>query len=147
MDIVKSKIGKPTIVTPTKKRPPSNCCHMKFSNKAHDFINIHYILKNKDVRNSLPSHLVQDSPMVVHRLCDTVRSKLFNYKEFVQGIDVDSFLANPDILPCDCHLSPFKNNDHGHVISGDLNIISDPKLRQLISKGPKFREPLPFSCE
>ena len=32
-------------------------------------------------------------------------------------------------------------------MSGDLNIIPDPILRTLIAKGPKYREPLPFSCD
>ena len=145
LDIVKSKIGRPLITSSAKKSPPSNCCHIKFSNKAHDFINIHKILKNKEVLNSLPSHLVKDSPTVVYQLSDTVRSKLFNYKKFVQDIDVDSFIDNPDILPCDCDHSPFVNHDHGHIISGNLNIVSDHNLRKLISKGPKYREPSPFS--
>ena len=99
------------------------------------------------MRNSLPDHLRNDSPTVVYQLRETIRSKLFNYKKFVQDIDVDSFIANPNTLPCDCDQSPFKNHDHGHVVTGDLDIVSDPKLRKLIAKGPKYREPLPFSCE
>merc|ERR1712002_1401899 len=41
---------------------------------------------------------------------------------------------------CDCQNSPFISNDHGHVITGNLEIISNVALRNLISKGPKFRE-------
>ena len=29
----------------------------------------------------------------------------------------------------------------GHVITGDLSIITNPKLRAVFEKGPKFREP------
>ena len=146
LDIAKSKIGRP-LISSTKTRPaPTNCCHIKFNNKAVDFINLQKIFRHKEVRNALPSHLIQDSPTVVYQLSDTIRSKLFNYKEFVQTLDVDSFIANPGILPCDCDQSPFVNHDHGHIISGDLNIVSDQKLRSLIAKGPKYREPQPFSC-
>ena len=33
------------------------------------------------------------------------------------------------------------NNHYGHVITGNLNIVNNERLRQLISKGPKYREP------
>jgi len=147
LDIVKSKIGQPVFTFLTKKSPPSNCCHIRFNNKAHDFINIRKILRNKEVLESLPSNLSIESPTVVYRLTNSIRSKLFNYKKFVQGIDVDTFIANPSTLPCDCTHSSFIDHDHGHIISGDLSIVSDPKLRNLISKGPKYRESFPFSCD
>ena len=33
----------------------------------------------------------------------------------------------------------------GHVVTGDLNIIRDAKLRALIEKGPSFREQNPIN--
>ena len=30
---------------------------------------------------------------------------------------------------------------HGHIITGDLKIIENAKLKELASKGPKYREP------
>ena len=56
------------------------------------------------------------------------------------------FMILINTLPCHCSDSTFINPDHGHVLTGDLNIISEPKLRSLVAKGPKYREPLPFSC-
>ena len=147
LDIIKSKIGKPPSPRVSKKTAPTNRCHISFNNKALDFININRILKDKEVINTLPSNLRSDSPTIVYQLTDTIRSKLFNYKEFVQSIDVDAFLADNSILPCDCEHSTFVNRDHGHVMSGDLNIIPHRKLRTLLAKGPKYREPLPFSCD
>ena len=147
LDIIKSKIGKPTIIPVSKKHPPTNRCHITFNNKALDFINIHKIMKDKDVRNALPLNLRDDTPTIVYELTDTIRSKLLNYKKFVQSIDVDAFLSDNTILPCECDHSPFINHDHGHIISGDLNIVSDVKLRDMIAKGTKYREPSPFPCD
>ena len=147
LDIVKSKIGKPVESSSSSKTPPSNCCHIEFDNKALDFINLNKIFKDKDIRSKLPHNLRDDLPTVVYRLKDTIRSKVFNYKKFVQSIDVDKFINDNSILPCECHSSPFTNAHHGHVITGDLNIVTDNNLRNLLSKGPKYREPLPFSCE
>jgi hypothetical protein len=47
--------------------------------------------------------------------------KIFNYKEALQGINIEEYLKNP--LTCDCSHSPFQYNPSGHVITGDLNII------------------------
>ena len=41
LDILKSKIGKPLIPSTANKRPLANYCHIKFSNKAIDFIQHH----------------------------------------------------------------------------------------------------------
>ena len=95
-------------------------------------------------------YLLNDSPTVDYQLTDTIRSKLFNYKTFVPSLDVDTFPSdNSDnsILPCDCSQSPFADPNHGHIISGDLGLVTNDKLHNLISKGTKYREPLPFSSE
>ena len=44
-----------------------------------------------------------------------------------------------------CHSSTFKHQPVGHVVTGDLNIIDNEALKTLISKGPKYREPRPYS--
>ena len=33
----------------------------------------------------------------------------------------------------------------GHIVTGDLNIVRNVKLRDLLSKGPKYREPVSYS--
>ena len=35
----------------------------------------------------------------------------------------------------------FINNHYGHIITRYQNIVNNERLRQLISKGPKYREP------
>ena len=30
---------------------------------------------------------------------------------------------------------------HGHIVTGDLRIVTNGKLRKLLTKGPKYREP------
>lgn len=147
LDLLQYKIGNPSFPSKAKKAPPSNCCHIFFDNKAIDFINIQRILRDKDVLQALPPDLREDSPTVIFRLDNPIRSKLFNYKDFVQNLDVDAFLRDNTVLPCSCEHSSFTNPDHKHVISGDLNIIGNAKLRNLVSKGPKYREPVPFSSE
>ena len=44
-------------------------------------------------------------------------------------------------LTCECHNSDFKDNIHNHIITGDLSIIKNIQLRNLVKKGPKYRLP------
>ena len=145
LDLLKYKIGNPSLEKNCKKQPPSNTCHILFNNKAIDSINIHRILRDKGVCKTLPPDLRKNSPTVVYNLTSPIRSKLFNYKEFVQSLNVNAFINDNSILPCQCAQSHLTNPDHHHIISGDLSIVDNTKLRNLISKGPKYREPLPFS--
>ena len=56
-------------------------------------------------------------------------------------MDYHQFHNNPS--PCECNTSSHLYQPYGHVITGDLSIIHNSKLRDLIAKGPKYRQ----SCE
>ena len=45
------------------------------------------------------------------------------------------------------HLRPLISTIYGHVITGDLSIIPNSKLRDLTAKGPKYREPCKVDCD
>ena len=55
-----------------------------------------------------------------------------------------------DILEtdCACSSSPFLYGPCGHVVSGDLNIISKSEIRDLMKMGAKYRKPVtqPWGC-
>ena len=38
-------------------------------------------------------------------------------------------------------MSKYCYRPHGHIITGDLKIAENAKLRELVSKGPKYRGP------
>ena len=48
-------------------------------------------------------------------------------------------------LPCTCPGSEFLYAPWGHVVTGDFCIVQNEKLRDLLRKGPKCREPVSFS--
>ena len=75
---------------------------------------------------------------VTYRLGNPIRNKIFNYKETVESISVQD---PPNLSTCSCNQSEFKDPNHGHIVSGDLRIVEDDKLRKLLSNGPNFREP------
>ena len=41
---------------------------------------------------------------------------------------------------CSCYESPFRYDSMGYVVTGNLSIVENRKLRKLHSKGPSYRE-------
>ena len=78
--------------------------------------------------------------MVTYKLGLPISTKIFNFNKFVNSLDLDEFLANPNVLPCECENSSFADKHHRHIITGDLRLIGNNNLRKFFAKGPKFRE-------
>ena len=126
------------------KVTPKNICILKFPNKGIELIRLPSIINDKHVLELLPPSLqdAENNPVITFKLDNTIRNKVINYKDTVNSIFVDedvSFATNTDA--CECAGSPFINKDHKHIITGDLRIIENKKLRKLLSKGPNYREP------
>ena len=69
----------------------------------------------------------------------TVASKLFNFALILLNLNVSGYLSDPQT--CQGKESKFCYEPHGHVIAGDLRVTENAKLRELVVKGPKYREP------
>ena len=66
----------------------------------------------------------------------TVASKLFNFAPALSNLNVSGYFSNPQT--CHCKESKFCYEPHGYVITGDLRVIENAKLRELVGKGPKY---------
>ena len=98
------------------------------------------ILHHKDVTESIPAYFKhQCAPQISYSYTRPIASKIFNYKQSLQ----DWRFTNHDVHTpsCSCSSSQFLYSPAGHIITGDLNIIQNQQLRDLIPKGPKYREP------
>ena len=139
-DAIESKLYKPAFIKP-KKKPPENICKVYFHNKAVELINLPRILHSLELNDLIDNSLTNfTTPTVVYDLTKPIRSDIFNFKSFVDSLNVDEILHNPNSLPCQCTNSPFIDKDHGHILTGNLSIVKNNKLRKILSKGPKFRE-------
>ena len=102
IDIIECKLYKP-ISPKRKKKSPENVCSIFFDNKGVEFINMARILRNPDIVSSIPKTPKPFStPMVTYKLDAPTSCKIFNFNKFVNSLDIDEFLANPNILPCEC---------------------------------------------
>ena len=142
LDIIESKLYK---VPKDKKNrdPPSNVCKVFFDNKGVEMINLPRILNDQSLLDFLPSLPNKfEIPMVCYKLHEPIANKKFNFNNFVSSLDVNLFLNDHTSLPCNCEHSLFKDNHHNHIVTGNLNIVENSKLLKLLSKGPKYREPV-----
>ena len=127
----------------SRRTAPNNICSVYFVNKGIEFISLPSILNHPDITKLLPTEDLQtreNIPVVTYSLSNTIRNKIFNYKDTVESINItniNSYIPEP----CDCHNSEYIDKDHKHVLTGDLRIVGNSKLRKLLSKGPNFREP------
>ena len=79
-----------------------------------------------------------------HQLCcmNTLVLLLANYLTFasvLSNLNVSDYLSYSKT--CQCKECKFCYETHGHVITGDLRLIENVKLWELIANGPKYREP------
>ena len=107
---------------------------IKFANKLVEYINISKLLQSEDVKNLLPVNDTFRIPNISYSYTPTIRSKVTNYRDAIFSE------LNHEDMTCDCENSIFKDNNHNHVVTGNLEIIENVELRQLLSKGLNYRE-------
>ena len=108
-----------------------------------DIINISKIINDKNVKKILPAQFNKTEQIsTVYTLTKTIRSKIFNHKEFIKTLDTKDILDNMNNLPCNRTTSPFTDASHGNIVRGDIRIFQSNKLRKLLCKSPKYRQPV-----
>lgn len=113
---------------------------LNFINDGFNRFSISDILHSDDVLQLLPLDMRKDIPSTVYRYTEKIRNTILNYSTTIRKT------ANLDLasLPCSCKNNRYMNKDCGHVVTGDLGCIENEKLRNLIAKGPAYREKRPY---
>ena len=108
-----------------------------------DVKNISKIINDENVNKNLPTQFNKaEQILTVYALPKTIPSKIFNHEEFIRTLDTKGILDNMNNLPCNCTTSPFADPNNGYIVTGDIRIVQNNKLRKLLCKGPKYREPV-----
>ena len=118
---------------------PKHFIKIKFLNKAVDAINLPALLRSTSLTHKIPVYFRdKEPPIVSYEYTSTVVSKLFNFAPALSNLNVSEYFSNPQT--CQCKQSKFCYEPHGDVITGDLRVIENAKLRELVAKGQKYRE-------
>ena len=146
-DIIETKFfSKSDQPTPKSKKSRNNVCVVNFVNKGMEQLNLSKIFRSDSVVSSLPEILRKEDniPAITFKLDFPIRNKILNYKISVSSLVFENVDGKPciqDLPECNCTESTFCDPAHQHIVTGDLRIIENSKLRKLISKGPNYREP------
>ena len=116
------------------QKVPKNRLNIPFTSKAFDFINLSSILRCDNVMSTGPEGLLEEKiPMVVYSLSEPIRSKVMNYTKFVSKLDLGEALnSNLESVPCNCFSEKYQHfvdGHHQHVITGNLRVVENIKLR------------------
>ena len=117
---------------------------IKFISKEIEGFNINNILNSRTAMNLFPSKNLSKKFChsdfrfsTCYKYENSIRSDIINYKE-----NIMDFGDIADVK-CYCHLYPeHVDQSVGHVVTGDLDIVKNRKLKKLFKKGYKFIEPL-----
>ena len=113
-----------------------------FISKAVDLLSINSILRDKKLISLLPQVLQKKLPLrIFYKYNIPIGRKLFNYNTFLKSLTKDKIteILNND---CSCQNSDYIYPPHNHIITGNLDLIANPKLQSLMRYGVKFREPV-----
>ena len=102
------------------------------------YMNLSRNLNCKRVMMAVPNYLRSTPPPVVsYTYTRTIAGKIFNHRKVVEELDMDN---GTDDIKCSCSSSSYRYEPCGHIVTGDLSIIRDITVRNLIKKGPSYRE-------
>ena len=91
-----------------------------FINKGIDFIDLPSIFQDKSVIQSIPTYFQNSEPPIIcYKYNKPIRNTIFNFNKLVSDLDIHA--------PAE------------HIVTGNLKIISDSRIRKIVSKGPKYR--------
>ena len=137
LDIANYRLFRP-VRSDVPAEKPKQLMKIKFFNKAVDHINLPALLRSATVIDRIPVYFRdKESPIVSYEYTSTVASKLFNFAPTLSNLNVSEYFSNPET--CQCKKSKVCYEPHGHVITGDLRVIENAKLRELFAKGPRYR--------
>lgn len=123
----------------TPKKRNNNYLVVRFDNKMIENVNISRILSSPNVTKFFPHQSVDMStPNVTYSYTSTIRSHIVNYKQTVEEIGNTTFICR-----CENYPEQFINNTYGHIYTGDLDIISNPVLKNLLQNGLNYRDQQP----
>ena len=109
-----------------------------FINKGIEFIDLPSIFKDRSVTSSIPAYFHNSEPPIIcYKYNKPIRNTVFNFNKLVSDLDIHA--NTPESW--DCKDSKFMYPAAGHIMTGNLKIISDSRIRYIVSKGPKYRFP------
>ena len=65
---------------------------------------------------------------------------IIEYEMRMRNLNLKAFLQDNSVLSYYCGASNFIDKDHQHIVTGNLRIKTNNKLKKLFTKIPNYRE-------
>ena len=109
-----------------------------FINKGTEFIDLPSIFRDNNVISAILSYFENtESPIICYKYNKPIRNTILNFNKLVSDLDIET--SFPDSW--DCKDSKLCYQPASHIVTGNLKIITDSRIRSIISKGPKYKFP------
>ena len=109
-----------------------------FINKGIEFNYLPSIFKDRSVTSLIPAYFRNSEPLIIcYKYNNPIRNTEFNFNKLVSDLDIHA--NTPETW--DCKDSKFMYPAAGHIMTWNLKMISDSRIRYIVSKGPKYRFP------
>ena len=87
---------------------------------------------------SIPTYFQNSEPPIIcYKYNKPIRNTIFNFNKLVSDLDIQVILLSLEIVK----IQNMFYQPAGHIVTGNLKIISDSSIRKIVSKGPKYRFP------
>ena len=122
------------------RKQQSNIFKMPFEIKQVKFLSLSRIFNDTSFIYFITKRSLDfEAPSVMHTLKKSIGTKS-SIKEILLSLEENAFNRDNLISQCCCANSCLKTKEHGHILTGDLRITSNNKLRKLFTKIPNNRE-------
>ena len=108
-----------------------------YGNRLAAALNLPALFKDPEVYRLHPEPDVAAAIMVVHRFAPQIGHDLFNYHKWAARPTI--WQGIPEQCPCHTQTLPGVALVEGHVLSTDPSHLKSPYLRDILSKGKKYR--------
>jgi hypothetical protein len=114
--------------------------YLHYSSPILDAINVSSIFAASAAKlfNPIP-HNMQRKIRVVYSYDPPISQRIFNYSKTLKAINSVEALSQAMKETCNCNQSPFRYAPAGHIITGDLDIVENEELKNILKKGTKYR--------
>ena len=114
---------------------------INFVNKLLEQIKLKEIFSSERITSMFPAtRNTKDvrEPCISYKYTNPIRSDVLNYRQALTEEEM-----HPSICNCNSYDNTFIDSHHSHVFTGNLAIVKNNSLRNLLRKGLNFREPQP----
>ena len=133
LDIIRFRLGDYVIESKPKVNERRNFLRVFFHSKGIEMVNLSCRL---GWQYQIFSRIRIRLSFLIHIYTKPIGPTIFNFRKVAQEHDINEPLNDQ----CACKQSNFRYQPLGHVITGDLRVIKNKTLTNLIPKGPNYRE-------